>query len=301
MLLLTGAAAVAPGEDVFLARSIEAYVAKRAQSVCQKIDSISIKKKAGSAENGVYRSEWDLTQRFRLDYTRPEEDPFLAGMVKCLAELKAGSSPEWVKWAGEEVSRYRKEVQVWMAYAQEFSESIVAVAKIDSAGYVDANTIKLQVAGVSEAVAAQSLLAGVPDRSAYEAIGYKYLADKRAGGAKPDKAAGQQSGQADIPATAAWPVPSALRSPATKASSGQSASPSQSKAPSQDGESSSNPEPAQSPSSSSSPSAPTQPASHSGGHSKPKEQTLLFLWAAGIMALLLVILIGSEVYKNNRR
>ena len=162
MLLLTGAAlekeAVAPGEDIVLARSVEDYVSSRAGAVMQKVDSISVRKKSGSVEKGIYKSEWDVVLRYRLGYAAPEEDPFLAGMARCVSEKKAELGSEWAEWAEKEISRYRDEIQGKMTFAQESAETIAAEVEIDSGGYIDVSTIKLLVDGMSEGVSPAELL-----------------------------------------------------------------------------------------------------------------------------------------------
>jgi hypothetical protein len=194
MLLLTGAAlekeAVAPGEDIVLARSVEDYVSSRAGAVMQKVDSISVRKKSGSVEKGIYKSEWDVVLRYRLGYAAPEEDPFLAGMARCVSEKKAELGSEWAEWAEKEISRYRDEIQGKMTFAQESAETIAAEVEIDSGGYIDVSTIKLLVDGMSEGVSPAELLKAIPRPEVFEAAGYQYLLDPT-----PSKPASSSGGQ----------------------------------------------------------------------------------------------------------
>lgn len=266
---------VAPGEDVFLARSIEEYIVKRSEAQRQKVESISLKKMSGAIEDGVYRSTWNLSVKLRLGYVRPEKDPFLSGMIKCLAELKASSTPEWVDWAQKEIARYRKDIQNRMTIAQETDEQVTAVAEINAAGYIDANTIRLKAAGAAEALPVENLLGSIPDPAGSEVAGYNYLGST--GKTEPNTATGSTpTGQS--PAPEQNPAGPTQGSSAPKSGSTQPSTTATSPV-------------------TRVPSSPKYASDYDGqsGHGQ------LMIWAVAILALLLTVLVVSEIHSNRRK
>jgi hypothetical protein len=265
-------------DDVLIAGSIEAYVLDRSEILHLRVDSIGINKLSSGIDGGVYRSTWEVTLRFKADYARPEEDPYLAGMLKCLTDLKAVADSDWIQWAQDEIDTRRSEVWDLISYAQELEEQVTAHAEIDGAGRVVPETVKLEVEGVDGAHTSADLLKAVPRPGLYEAAGYKYLRDTledpvepgtgkqdpftaggQVGTAAPPKETGQTGGKpGTTPATVpVQPVPPAIK-PTTRKP------------------------------------APTVGAAGSN-------RANLILWATGLIAFLLLILIASEIYNQRRK
>lgn len=279
-LLLTAATTPLPSsaDDVSIAKSIHSYLYGRSEILRLRVDSISINRSGGEVDEGTYRSTWEVTLRFRADYARPEEDPYLAGMIKCLNELKAGSDAAWIKWAEDEIDKRRSEVRDLISYVQEREEKVTAYAEIDRSGRILPETIKLQVEGIEGAHRVQDLLKAVPGPEIYEDAGYKYLLDERESPGDPGEEKQESVGASGHEGVAAHPKE-------TQESKG---------------------EPGPPPSAVPVPPAPTEikpttrrPAARSGSNDSGRAH--LIYWAMGLISLLLLILIASEVHNQRRK
>lgn len=263
-------------DDISIAGSIEAYILGRSEILRLRVGSINIKKLGGEIDEGVYRSTWKVTLRFRANYAHPEEDPYLAGMLKCLNELKAASDDAWVQWAEDEIDNRRSEVWDLISYAQELEETVTAYAETDASGRVARDTIKLQVEGVNGAHAAHDLLRAVPRPELYEAAGYKYLRDARGVEPVEGKPDPEASGGPETPVILPKETPKAKDEPGP-------------------------PQPAvpvQRVTSAIKPTTRTPLPKTGDGDS---DRAYLIYWAMGLVVFLLLVLIASEIHNQKRK
>lgn len=278
-LFLTAATTPLPpsSDDVSIAKSIEAYIYGRSETLRLRVDSLSINKVGAEVQEGTYCSAWEITLRFRADYARPEEDPYLAGMLKCFNELKAGSDAAWVKWAEDEIDLRRAEVQDLISYVQERQERVTAYAQVDGSGRIFPDTVKLQVEGTQGAHTVQDLLRAVPGPEYYEDAGYKYLGDKSG---EPGAGAGGQQGAAT--GGQGEPATSPKSPPESKGEPG----PTPGTAPAQTSPQVIKP-------------TTRSPEPRTGDNDSKRSQLILF--ATGLILILIVILIVSEAHSQKRK
>ncbi|HHX28114.1 MAG TPA: hypothetical protein GX716_03790 [Firmicutes bacterium] len=267
VLFLVAAATPLPprpdSDDVSIAHAIEEYISKRSEILGFRVDFINIKKLNGEIDEGTYESTWQVLMRFRADYARPEEDPYLAGMLKCLNERKTGSDDDWVEWAEDEINKRRLEVRDLMSYAQELEEQVAVVASTDASGRVDAGTIRLRIGEADEAQTVEGLLADVPPPELYEAAGYKFLEDARSSSGDP-----APPGQQDPPTVTGEHDPG---SPPKKTQEMPTAI------------------------------KPTTRSPQPQDQSRDPSRDHLIFCAVGVLGILLLILVASEVYNQKKK
>ncbi len=263
-------------DDVSIAKAIQTYIYGRSETLRLRVDSVSTIKLSGEVHEGTYLSNWEVTLRFRAAYTRPEDDPYLAGMLRCFDELRASSDASWVKWAEDEIAKRRSEVLDLITYAQEQKEAVTAYAEIDGSGRIIPETVRLKVPGIEGSHGVQELLKAVPGPEQFEDAGYKYLLSGRqapgGSGQEQSVTSGGHGGTAtppkEIPGNKGGPSPTPP--PTTPVQPAEAIKPTT-----------------------------RRPPTNMRGY--VTNRTYLLYWATGMVAVLLAILVAGEVYNQRRK
>lgn len=307
LAVLLATAAAAPPEstdDLEIARAIRRYIEGRSERLLLQVDSVKLTKLRGEIREGTYVSTWEVTLRFRAAYNRPDEDPYLSGMLRCLEELRLSAGGSWVEWAENEIERRRSEVRDLIMYIQEKNETVTAHAGLDASGRVMTSAVKLEVQGIAGAHGIEELLRAVPLPERFEEAGYRYLLS----GKDPQGRPSQENEQGLTPGMSGATPGTSKETPGTggesSPSSGTPADPVEPVGPVEPIQPVQPIEPVQ-------PIQPLEPVTPHGttpvrrpsvgGARSASDRTDLLYWALGLIAALLAILVWGEVYNQRKK
>ncbi len=267
-----------------------------------KIASLVADKTSESIEGSVYRSTWQVTIKYYLDYGKADDVPFLKGMQRCYADLKGTAGKEWVTWAERQISQRRAEYADQIAFQQQLSMTITVEGETGESGRVDASSIEVfHVLGKTDAVSLSAEILAVPNEQNAERMGYEFLKAGKDGSQSSGKTgttdAIGQSGPGEQPPEGGS---SGGQSPEGQSPGGQEAggqAGSQSGEPPAAGQSTGG----QSPAGQSS----GRPSSGEGfgtGKSSPSDSgTMTLIVGISTTALLILVLVIDERVKKNKR
>lgn len=145
----------------------------------RKVASVLTSKAADKIEGAAYESTWQVTVKYWLNHSRPEDVPYLKGMLKCLAECGPTASKEWVAWAETQIDQKRSVYADEIAFQQELSLRIAVTASLDESGHLIVPGIKVfHVVSESEMVTVSAEMLAAPSDSQMQQYGYYFLKDR---------------------------------------------------------------------------------------------------------------------------
>ena len=144
-----------------------------------KVASVLTSKVAEKIEGASYESTWQVAVKYWLDYSRPENVPYLKGMEKCLIEYSPTAGKEWVAWAKTQIDQRRSQYTDEIAFQQELQLRATVTASLDAGGKLLAQTMKVfHVVSESEMVTFSAESLAAPSDRQMEQAGYYFLKDK---------------------------------------------------------------------------------------------------------------------------
>ncbi len=187
LLFITLLIAAAPAiDEVPVFQAIRDSVTELQTALHRKVASILIAKVADKVAGTSYESTWQVTVRYYLDYSTPEDVPYLRGMRKCLAESGPTAGKEWVTWAESQIRLIREGYAEEIAFQQELRMAVTVTASLDPSGGLVASSVEASHA-VSDSVMVtfRAEILAAPSDSQIQEAGYNFLKDRAPSEARP--------------------------------------------------------------------------------------------------------------------
>lgn len=264
-------------DETAVYQAIRSSVTDLQKALHRKVASTLVHKASDKTSGTSYESTWLVTVRYWLDYSKPDEVPYLKGMQKCLTEFGGTSDREWLTWAQAEVSRMRSQYAEEIAFQQETKLDVLVTGTLDAEENPSPSSLKVfHITGSSEALSMSAETLAAPSDKQMEQAGYYYLKDRLDGqssssGSTPGSASAGQSGAA--PGGSGAPQPQQQSSQDPKTSQSQTTSPS------------------------------STSGSSSGGTRKPVDANsrVLFIGIAVLFALILILALNQYFLVRSKR
>jgi len=197
--------------DAEVCSSLENAIGQLQNARHHRVASVVMEKASESTAPPRYESKWSARVQFYLDYMRPEEDPYLQGMLRCRSEEEKQASKTWLDWASKEIEKRRSLLLNQIAFRQEERVEVLVRASLDAQGGLVPESVGVFFVLPSRVIPAADYVRMQPTSTQLEAAGYDYLkgkGDGTQGGGDTSQLQGDQgsSGPASGPVSGSAPV-----------------------------------------------------------------------------------------------
>jgi len=216
--------AAAPAIDETLVfQAIRDSVTGLQTALHRKVASVLTGKVAEKVAGASYDSTWQVTVKYWLNYSRPDDVPYLKGMQKCLAECSPTAGKEWVTWAETQIGLRRSAYADEIAFQQELQLRVAVTAPLDESGRLVSSSMKvLHVVSESEMLTFSAETLAAPSDSQMQQAGYYFLKDRLspASSTEPSTGAASESPKTSSPSKGQGSSTRAVALPSPSGNSG---------------------------------------------------------------------------------